>query len=660
MALFDKEGYLIVKDKQFVVGDVLAKLSHVKGEYLAKFLQDIGLNIPRKMRMGALKNVLRESVEKTIEERKSLADEMGYRLTWFSRYTDTQLVHLLEWYKNPGLSAKYLDEFWKLLLPYLVEKGLAEADLLRLFEQAEADAKAKQVVSSNEFNTALDKVLFDEHNEIDGVSQEAFRPVLYKASTLTELRTIGDKFNAPIPKRLKKNEMLDIILKKLQERGELTKELEEKLRNQNIILLERYAKDHDIKVSTELKKEEIIEFILSNAKETKETYYVPSSSAVYEKQVDEVEESVKVEPVVVVQEKIVEQQPEPVNEVKPEPVKEVVQVYTQTAAVNQIDYREQFDRLAKSFETLAEVIAKKEFVVNVEANPVVNVQGNAEQPAIDQQQPVQEAQVVQPQMTSKERIIAELLKDDNDDFPETIDSLEAEIQKEEEKIEKQKKEKAQKEPKHKKTGGIHPFLLIFTFILLLASTAAWGYATYYAIDIAFIQNLGYQALIDVFGFTLQEAWVVLSVSALAFLINLIATFRVFNKKQSKKSAVFMSFLLLITLAVPEALFYLIAHTTKVEQKVQVAQDDSVGRIVEAINNISIKSGTTKKQGKGFFGTIGAILGWIIVLAALLALIVFALWRLDFTYGYENIDIVGPFIRDYIMEPIFGSSHYLTQ
>src|SRR5690606_17293549 len=371
---------------------------------------------------------------------------------------------------------------------------------------------------------------------------EAFRPVLYKASTLTELRTIGEKYNAPIPKRLKKNEMLDIILKKLQERGELTKELEEKLRNQNIILLERYAKDHDIKVSTELKKEEIIEFILSNAKETRETYYVPSSSAVYEKQVDEVEESVKVEPQVIVKEVIkevlVEKEVEPVKEVKKEPAKEVVQVYSQPAMVNQIDYREQFDRLAKSFETLAEVIAKKEFVVNVEANPVVNVQGNAEQPAIDQQQPVQEAQVVQPQMTSKERIIAELLKDDNDDFPETIDSLEAEIQKEEEKIEKQKKEKAQKEPKHKKTGGIHPFLLIFTFILLLASTAAWGYATYYAIDIAFIQNLGYQALIDVFGFTLQEAWVVLSVSALAFLINLIATFRVFNKKQSKKSAVF--------------------------------------------------------------------------------------------------------------------------
>src|SRR5690606_13711870 len=125
---------------------------------------------------------------------------------------------------------------------------------------------------------------------------EAFRPVLYKASTLTELRTIGEKYNAPIPKRLKKNEMLDIILKKLQERGELTKELEEKLRNQNIILLERYAKDHDIKVSTELKKEEIIEFILSNAKETKASYYIPSSSAVYEKQVEEVEESAPIVP----------------------------------------------------------------------------------------------------------------------------------------------------------------------------------------------------------------------------------------------------------------------------------------------------------------------------------------------------------------------------
>src|SRR5690606_38185880 len=177
------------------------------------------------------------------------------------------------------------------LLPYLVEKGVAEGDLETLFTLAEAAFKKKEKVLSKEFNDALNKVLFDVQGEIDGVTQEAFRPVLYKSSTLTELRAIGAKYHAPIPKRLKKSEMLDIILNKLKERDALTKELEEKLKHQNIILLERFAKDHDIKVSTELKKEEIIEFILSNANETRETYYVPSSSAVYEKDLVEVEDS---------------------------------------------------------------------------------------------------------------------------------------------------------------------------------------------------------------------------------------------------------------------------------------------------------------------------------------------------------------------------------
>src|SRR5690554_7903864 len=108
--MFDKDGSLRVKGQLYNVGNLLDHLIFVPGDYLANFLKNIGLTVPRKLRIKVLKTVLKKPVERTIEERKSLADEMGYRLTWFSRFTDTQLVNLLEWYKDSNLSREYLIE----------------------------------------------------------------------------------------------------------------------------------------------------------------------------------------------------------------------------------------------------------------------------------------------------------------------------------------------------------------------------------------------------------------------------------------------------------------------------------------------------------------------------------------------------------------------
>src|SRR5690606_32013147 len=236
----------------------------------------------------------------------------------------------------------------------------------------------------------------DEKGEIDGVTQEQFRPVVYKATTLTELRAIGKKYNAPIPKRLKKSEMLDIILGKLKERDELTPALESKLKSQNIILLERFAKDHDIKVSTELKKEEIIEFILSNAEETKSSYFIPQSQGVYEDIDEPVEAPVKVE--------APKPEPKPEPETKPEPI--VVE------KAEPIEYRPQLEKLAEAFETLAQNFDKKEFVIKVEnQNVMPQVEKAPEAPVQDEVQP----QVVQTQkqtpanmMVDQEILIQEL------------------------------------------------------------------------------------------------------------------------------------------------------------------------------------------------------------------------------------------------------------
>ena len=81
-------------------------------------------------------------------------------------------------------------------------------------------------------------------------------------------------------------------------------------------------------------KEEIIEYILANAKETKEAYFIPESSQVYDKEVEEVSKHVEeVKPVVQEVVTIVEEKPEEVSEEvieeAPQVVEEVSEVETE-------------------------------------------------------------------------------------------------------------------------------------------------------------------------------------------------------------------------------------------------------------------------------------------------------------------------------------------
>jgi hypothetical protein len=118
----------------------------------------------------------------------------------------------------------------------------------------------------------------------------------------------------------------------------------------SVIVMQRFAIDHDIKASTELKKEEIIEYILANAKETKEAYFIPDSPQVYEQEVEQVQkhvdevlkpevvivpEEVKPEIIEEVSEEVVEEKPEVKEEIEP-----VVEKVEEEKVVHEV-YQEQ-------------------------------------------------------------------------------------------------------------------------------------------------------------------------------------------------------------------------------------------------------------------------------------------------------------------------------
>lgn len=604
--MFDKDGSLRVKGQLYNVGNLLDHLIFVPGDYLANFLKNIGLTVPRKLRIKVLKTVLKKPVERTIEERKSLADEMGYRLTWFSRFTDTQLVNLLEWYKDSNLSREYLIEFWRELLSYFVDKGVSENDLLTLIN--EAYKNAGKTVFTKEFNQQINPIFYDLNGEIDGVTQEEFRPVVYKASTLTELRQIGDKYNASIPKRLKKNELLEVIIQKLQERGEYTKELEEKLKGQSILLLERYAKDNDIKVSTELKKEEIIEFILSNAKETKETYYVPTSSAVYEPT------TVFEEELVAVEEPKEDVKEEPKNEVKVEEViKEVV--YQPQSGV---DYSPYFERIAAALETLSVSFNEKDFSITVN-NPVV---------------------------ASQTQTTKDLVKKDP-------------------KVEVKVEEKTEVQKATKVKRSMHRGLLITTTIFAAISMFAMIAGAILVLPFFDFSNDVLTTILKIIFFfdeniqgqlAAQEIWLFVSAFGILALVNLLVFFRFKSKSISRVEAFFLGFIELVAGLGVTGLFGIISAFSR--GKVIESKEDV--RIAKAIEKSD--SRIEKKEKSRRFKVVKRLLITLLVLvilALLAVLTILLIWRLDFTYGYENIPILGPWLRDSIIIPIFGSAHEIV-
>ena len=259
-------------DKKMKVESIIEPLIYYPAERVVRFFESIGLTVPRTLRMDALRKELDSYVTSRQIVQQTLSDEVNYRLSWYDNFSESQLVNLLPQFKSDELEKKSRESLWLSLLSYVIEKRVPDKELLSLINEAKNHfASIGRVFEDTQtYHDQLNSIFYDEPNEIDGLKPDIFRPVLFKSSTLVELRDVGKKFGVDVPRRLKKNELVDIIIRELKNQETYTEALAEKVRKMAVIQLQRFAIEHNIKASIELKKEEIIEYILANAKETKE------------------------------------------------------------------------------------------------------------------------------------------------------------------------------------------------------------------------------------------------------------------------------------------------------------------------------------------------------------------------------------------------------
>lgn len=303
MKKLKKDSIVVIDNKDVKINEVLPKVAVLSAKSILEYFKNLGLMFTRKLRMAALKEVITPYVNYQKPHINPLTDELRYRLRWYDTFSEAQLVNLLPVFEDGELLKDYKEELWLNILDYMVEKQVADENFNKLFSLNEDISKVAplEVLDGIGYNNAINELFYDQENEIDGLVVSIFRPVVYKCSTLGEVREIGKKYGVDVPRRLRKQELVEIILDELKDKGALTPDIEAQVNSMTVIPLQRFAKNNDIKVSIELTKEEIIEYILKNAHQTKATYFKPQTDAykVYDEedfQIPDVEVIVMAEP----------------------------------------------------------------------------------------------------------------------------------------------------------------------------------------------------------------------------------------------------------------------------------------------------------------------------------------------------------------------------
>lgn len=265
MKLKMEENILVVSHKVRDLEKVLEKLVSKDSKKVAAYLVE-NASLPRELRISALRLVLNDYVKMAKE--LVLSDEFMYRLNWYEKFSEYQLVNF--WNILATSNANVFDAekeavrfkrtFYLLLIMNAEEVGIQDKHIDELMKLKTPEST---IESFAEFMSESDGAFYDYEYNFDGMSYEDFKTTLKKCSTVADIRNIAAKYDINVPKRLKKEELVALVLDGLRRQGKVEDDTEAQLKKMSAISLQRFAKVNGIKASTEMKKDDIIEFVMN-------------------------------------------------------------------------------------------------------------------------------------------------------------------------------------------------------------------------------------------------------------------------------------------------------------------------------------------------------------------------------------------------------------
>lgn len=263
-----------IENTDYEVAELVNHFINLSAMEISDFFTHIKFFIPKRLKIDVLKDVLLEPVLELRRQKLTVADERKYRLSWFQSYSEYQLENLLYTLRDQSLNEKFLRKLWHSLINYMVNAKLKEADFARLIAIA---YNTLQQLPDNilKYNLELNRVFLDAKGELDGLKPEVFRPVLYKSATILEIRELGKKYNISIPQRLNKDQFHGLIIDTLRKKGKYNNKVQLQLEDLTMTELQKYCLQYKLKLSADLNKEYIIEYILEHSPQTNDIYVKP-------------------------------------------------------------------------------------------------------------------------------------------------------------------------------------------------------------------------------------------------------------------------------------------------------------------------------------------------------------------------------------------------
>ncbi len=255
-----KEETIELNNKKVKIDKLIDSFAVIPSDEIVKYLKNKEIYLPNYLHKALLRKNIAPIIANAENDDK-FSDEMKHRLKWFDQFTIFQLEKLAESYGIKIDVKEYKKDFWDIIIHNRNELGINNLEFIKL----ENLTMKYQRAQSEDYMTMqgnLEAIYFEPPGYFEGCLISKAREVLVHAMTLSDVRELGKKYDVDIPRRINKKQLIEIVALKL----DLNDSEQEKLEKKSILDLERYAKEQNINISIELKKIDMIEYILLKRK----------------------------------------------------------------------------------------------------------------------------------------------------------------------------------------------------------------------------------------------------------------------------------------------------------------------------------------------------------------------------------------------------------
>lgn len=291
------------------------------------------IQVPLSVHRFLLKETIRDKV---FEERlfETYTDEQKFRLRGYDQYSVFAYEKLISKYNLDFELSRYKELLFDFIFINLTALSLKN-NFVKELEQLQHNYTVDlEKMKYEEFYLLFEELLVQEDGYLDGLDIAEYTDEVLTSYTLGDLKGLGKKYNVNIPRRINKSKLLEILSAKFK----LTEDESLLLSKNSVLDLEIYAKEKGFKISIDLKKRDMIEFMkfalgMYHKPTFKDEfdYNIPLSTKEEEVVSDIAEEEPEVievipepEVIIPIEEEVEEFEPIPEPVVEPEPVPEPI------------------------------------------------------------------------------------------------------------------------------------------------------------------------------------------------------------------------------------------------------------------------------------------------------------------------------------------------